>query len=140
MENNKKLKWLTYTVGVGILPLLARLLAGCLFENDLEWFATSDFIGFGFVMHISILNELEHMKEDGNWKTRNNFSSVSFVFMFGLLTLANLTVEAQPGLINPETLKTCSMIIAFISFLLAHSVFKRLSSESKALSNGGATC
>jgi hypothetical protein len=80
MEENKKVKWLTYTVGVGFLPLVARLLSGLLFENELDLIATSDVIGFGLVMHISILNELEHMNADNNWRTINNSSSAAFIF------------------------------------------------------------
>jgi hypothetical protein len=143
-KSNKKIKWLTYTVGVGMLPILARLLVNFLSNNDangaIELFATNDFIAFGFVMHISILNEIEHMNEDDNWKTINNFSSIGFVFFFGLLTLAHLLVEGDNAKLNPDTLKYCSMTIAFISFILAHSVFKRLSAKSEVSTYGEATC
>lgn len=143
-KSNKHIKWLAYTVGVGILPILARLLVNILSNDNetggIEWFATNDFIAFGFVMHISILNEIEHMHNDDNWKTINNFSSIGFVFFFGLLTLAHLLVEAGTANLNPNTLKLCSMTIAGISFILAHSVFKRLSAKSNVSSDGAVTC
>lgn len=127
MAGTKKTKWLAYTAGVGILPIGARLLANLLLNVDIEWFSATDFIAFGFVMHISILNEIEHISANENWKTKMNFTSIAFVFVFGLLTLAQLTTEAESTLLNANTLKYCSMIIAVVSFILAHSVLKRLS-------------
>ncbi|TBT50063.1 hypothetical protein D5E78_11720 [Vibrio parahaemolyticus] len=136
MAGTKKTKWLAYTVGVGILPIGARLLANLLFNVEIEWFSATDFIAFGFVMHISILNELEHMSANKDWKTKMNFTSIGFVFVFGLLTLAQLTTEAVSTLLNANTLKYCSMIIAVVSFILAHSVFKRLSVQIEAPTSG----
>lgn len=140
MGSTKKIKWLTYTVGVGILPIAARLLTNTLMSANIDWFAATDFIAFGFVMHISILNELEHIRDDEDWKTKMNFTAIGFVFMFGLLTLAQLMLEAGSTLLNGNTLKYCAMIIAAISFILAHSVFKRLSAEKPHSPVGEAAC
>lgn len=109
-------------------------------NTDIDWFAATDFIAFGFVMHISILNELEHIQDNEDWKTKMNFTAIGFVFMFGLLTLAQLMLEAGSMLLNGNTLKYCTMIIAGISFILAHSVFKRISTEVTVSQPGEAAC
>ncbi|EPW7001991.1 hypothetical protein ACWO06_001019 [Vibrio parahaemolyticus] len=138
-SSSKIVKWFTYTVIVGLLPILARLLSN-MFLDDVAWFAASDFIAFGFVMHISILNELEHMHEDDNWKSIQNGTSIGFVFIYGLLTFALLNIEAGAEQMNPDKLKYCSMIMSSVSFILAYIVFNRLSAKSQSSQLGEAAC
>ncbi|OCH05911.1 hypothetical protein A6D98_05975 [Aliivibrio fischeri] len=136
---NKKIKWFAFTVLVGLLPIFARLLSNVFLDN-VALFSASDFIAFGFVMHISILNELEHMHDDDNWKSINNAGSIGFVFIYGLLTFALLMLEAGAVQMNAEKLKYCSMIMAVVSFILAYIVFDRLSTKSQTSSQGDSTC
>ncbi len=58
---NKKVKWLIYTVLVGLIPILSRFLVWGVTEPGIVSFITaSDFIAFGLILHISNINEIEH--------------------------------------------------------------------------------
>ncbi|WP_083190325.1 MULTISPECIES: hypothetical protein [unclassified Aliivibrio] len=138
-STNKKYKWFAYTVFIGLLPILARLITN-LFLDNIAWLSASDFIAFGFVMHISILNELEHMHDDDNWKSINNGASIGGVFIYGVFTLGLLIHETGATQIDAEMLKYCSMASSIISFILAYMVFDRLSAKSKDSSQGDSTC
>ena len=59
---NKKIKWLIYTVLVGLIPILSRLLIWLVTkEGTVEMLNASDFVAFGLVLHISNINEIEHI-------------------------------------------------------------------------------
>ena len=48
-----------------------------------EMLAPPDFIAFGLVLHISIINELEHLSPaHQTWKTVNNGISVIFIALY----------------------------------------------------------
>ena len=68
---NKKTKWLIYTVVFGLIPIISRLLVwGVTQHGTVSAFATSDFIAFGLILHISNINEIEHLSDDNkSWKT-----------------------------------------------------------------------
>lgn len=67
-------KWLAYTFLVGLIPVLMRLLAWAVTTPDhVSPFAPQDLVAFGLVLHVSIINELEHnSREDKDWKTIQN--------------------------------------------------------------------
>lgn len=136
-SSSKKVKWFTSTVVIGLLPILARLISNIILDG-VTFFTASDFIAFGFVMHISILNEIEHIHEDDNWKSIQHSTSIGFVFIYGLLTFALLIIEAGATQMNPEKLKYLSMFISSVSFILAYTVFNRLSAKSSQ--RGEAVC
>src|SRR5471030_3063202 len=57
-----KSKWLTYTFFVGLIPVFTRLLAWAITHaGAVSPLAASDFVYFGLVPHISIINELEYL-------------------------------------------------------------------------------
>ncbi len=68
---NRKTKWLIYTVLVGLLPILSRLLVWAVTkEGSINIFSPSDFVAFGLVLHISNINEIEHFTNvEKEWKT-----------------------------------------------------------------------
>src|SRR5476649_208700 len=57
-----KSKWLTYFFFVGLIPVFTRLLALAITHaGAVSPLAASDFVYFGLVLHISIINELEYL-------------------------------------------------------------------------------
>lgn len=126
---------------IGLLPIFSRLVANC-FMDDIALFSPNDFIAFGFVMHISILNELEHLHDDENWKTINNGLSIGFVFIYGLLSFGAISVEVGANSSAQDKLKILSFIMSTVSFMLAYSVFNRLSARAnfQAQTAGGNAC
>ena len=56
---NKKVKWLIYTVLVGLIPMLSRLLVLTVTQPGVvSLIEASDFIAFGLILHISNINEI----------------------------------------------------------------------------------
>ena len=51
---DKKIKWLTYTVFVGLIPVFGRLLVWGISQNrEMDLFNAADFVVFGLILHIS---------------------------------------------------------------------------------------
>ncbi|MBT4290414.1 MAG: hypothetical protein HOD92_24065 [Deltaproteobacteria bacterium] len=130
---DKKIKWLIYTVLVGLIPIAARLLICQVIEQgNIESFKTTDFVAFGLILHISIINEIEHWNSsDKSWKTVQNGVSISFIAFYSILFAVSLLGDAQPGLLDNDTIKISAMVLSVVSFLLSFSVFDRISKLSK---------
>jgi len=82
----KKAKWLIYTVLVGMLPIIFRILIYMIMKEKKIALIMheSDFVAFGLILHITNLNELEHIKiDDKSWKTIQN--GISIIFISGYL-------------------------------------------------------
>lgn len=131
---NKKIKWLIYTVLVGLIPILSRLLVwGVTKSGTVSILATSDFIAFGLILHISNINEIEHITDDNkSWKTAQNGTSILFIALYSVLFALVMLSEGVPTLIDSNVIKVCTIALAFISFLISFSVFHRLSRVPKA--------
>lgn len=120
--SSKKIKWLVYTVLVGLIPILCRLFAWLITkEGTLDVLAASDFIAFGLVLHISNINEIEHLASVGSsWKTVQNGFSIMFIACYSVLfsvTLIGDSVVSKAALLN------LSIFLSIISFLISYSVY-----------------
>ena len=126
---NKKIKWLIYTVLVGLIPIICRLLIwGASTSETIHWIAASDLIAFGLILHISNINEIEHISiDDKSWKTVQNGISIIFIAVYFVLFALNTLSEGFSGAINVTTIKVCTFVLAAISFGISYSVFDRLS-------------
>ena len=77
---NKKIKWFIYTVLVGMIPIISRLLITSIInKEDVTFFVATDFIALGLVLHISIINELEHLNNEVDWRTIQNGMSIVYI-------------------------------------------------------------
>jgi hypothetical protein len=130
---NPKSKWLAYTVLVGLIPILSRLLVWSIASNDVVLpFAATDFVAFGLVLHISNINELEHISSQSKpWKTVQNGMSVIFIALYSVLFAVLLLAEKNPMLINASALLVCVAVLAATSFALSLSIFHRLSATAR---------
>ncbi|MDD9154577.1 hypothetical protein PVK64_00045 [Aliivibrio sp. S4TY2] len=128
---SKLTKWLGYTVFIGLIPILLRLLTSY-FTEGVATTSAADFIAVGFVLHISIFNELEHMDGDQTWKSISNIISIGMVAIYGALMLGLLIVESGYNGININLLTDCAMKLAIASFILCFIIFFRLTAKEKA--------
>lgn len=126
---NKKIKWLIYTVLVGFIPILSRLLVWLVTTKGIDLFAASDFVAFGLVLHISNINEIEHYTRDRSWKTAQNGISIAFIAFYSVL-FALTILGGNNSSIDIGTTKMCAMILALVSFVISYSVYDRLSKVS----------
>ena len=132
--NNKKVKWLIYTVLVALIPVLSRVIVWIVTRRgSIDLFNPGDFVAFGLVLHISNINEIEHIDAtDDNWKTIQNGISIVFIAFYGVLFALTLLAGAQPSIVDLTTIKYCSMLLSMISFIVSYSVYNRISYISEA--------
>tara|TARA_R110001592_G_scaffold363036_1_gene679424 strand:+ start:37198 stop:37611 length:414 start_codon:yes stop_codon:yes gene_type:complete len=126
---NKKIKWLIYTVLVGLIPIISRLLVwGVTQAGTVSILAASDFIAFGLILHISNINEIEHLSDnEKSWKTIQNGTSILFIALYSVLFSLVMLSEGIPNFIDSKVIKASVIGLAAISFLISFSVFHRIS-------------
>ena len=126
---NKKIKWLIYTVLVGLIPILSRIFVWSVTESGVvSLIMASDFIAFGLILHISNINEIEHLTDDEkSWKTVQNGTSIAFIAFYSVLFALIMISEGIPSFIDIEAIKNCAVGLAVISFLISFSAFHRIS-------------
>ena len=126
---NKKVKWLIYTVLVGLIPILSRLLVWVVTEPGVvSYIAASDFIAFGLILHISNINEIEHLSdEEKSWKTIQNGTSIAFIAFYSVLFALVMVSEGIPTFIDEEVIKKCTVSLACVSLIISFSVYHRIS-------------
>jgi len=62
--NNKQVKWLIYTVLVGLIPIFLRLMIYFVTDGSISIFSASDFIAFGIVLLFNIMRLGTLIQED----------------------------------------------------------------------------
>lgn len=131
---NRKVKWLIYTVLVGLIPIVSRVLIwGVTQPGTISILAASDFIAFGLILHISNINEIEHLGNgEKTWKTVQNGTSILFITLYSVLFSLIIISEGLPGFIDSKVIKMCVIALAIISFLISFSVFHRVSAIQKS--------
>lgn len=133
---SKKVKWLIYTVLVGLIPILSRFFIwGVTEQGIVSFIAASDFIAFGLILHISNINEIEHLSDDEkSWKTIQNGTSIAFIALYSVLFALIMVSEGIPSFIDSNAIIKCAVSLSFISLAISFSVFHRI---SKIASNEG---
>jgi len=125
----KKTKWLIYTVIIGLIPFLIRSFI-CLFDKTSSlnyWLNETDFIIFGLVLNLSNINELEGKEiENKIWKTKKmGYSIIQIIVFSAIFSIITYSEFKSNTDLNIITVKTCSMVLALVSFLFSYSIFNR---------------
>ena len=121
-----------YTVLVGLIPVICRLLIWTISEDrGLASLNAADFIVFGLILHISIINEIEHFNDSQtSWKTIQNGTSIAFITWYGVLFAAYLLGQSNPGLIDAAAIRCVAIGFSVVSFVLSFSIYYRISKLS----------
>lgn len=124
-----KIKWLIYTVLVGLIPILSRLLVWQTMTNySVDAFCATDFVAFGLVLHISNINEIGYIQSiDKTWKTLQSGASIIFVVFYGVLFALALVAEKNSSIFNVVTINRIIFVLSGLSFLISYSVYDRIS-------------
>ena len=130
---NIKIKWLIYTVLVGLIPVLSRALIWFISQNrTIDFFNASDFVAFGLVLHISNINQIEHFNNlEKSWKTIQNGLSIAFISFYSVLFACTLLGQSNPGLINVRAITGFSIGFSFVSFLMSFTVYDTISKREQ---------
>lgn len=121
-----KSKWLAYTVLVGLTPIFARFLVWLVTnQGSIVPFSAQDFIAFGLILHVSNINEIEHLVAvNKTWKTFQNGTSGCLIAMYGVLL--SLTLIGGDAL-DQQAIMYCASIMTLISLALSYSLFTHIS-------------
>ncbi|PTV48890.1 hypothetical protein [Acinetobacter pittii] len=110
--------WLIFTVLIGLLPVIARITTVNIFLlQDVIAISSVDIIVFGIVLHVSILNELNNLQKDSEWRSVAVGTSTLFIIGYALLLSAAICSESKKLLINVDLLLNSALILALISFI-----------------------
>ena len=128
-----KIKWLIYTVFVGLIPVLSRALIWFISQNrTMDLLNAADFVAFGLILHISNINEIEHFNDsEKSWKTVQNGLSIAFISFYSVLFACSLLGQSNPGLINVRSITYFSIGFNFVSFLMSFTVYDRISKRGQ---------
>ena len=128
-----KQRWILYTVVVGSIPILVRLMLSLLFVHpyELELLSINDVAFYGLVLNITNLNKLELYTEDkvnSKWKSLTAFNSLLFILFFTIIFTLYFIDEASNGsILNGLSLKWISGSVSIFSLIYCFSVFTILS-------------
>lgn len=125
-----KARWFLYTIIIGLLPLLIRMMIYFLFRNVKEVYIINevDIVTFGLVLHLSNINELEgRNKGEKLWRTWNTgISKVMLIILSALLSLAYISDFLPNTAIDKSAIKIMSGILGIASLIFSYSIFHRL--------------
>lgn len=128
---NKQVKWLIYTVFVGMIPIFFRILVSLAAESgDISMLVPTDVISFGLVLHISMINEIEHVKGDHSWKTVINGVSIMFLTLYGGFSGILILANDDNKLVNTDSTLALVTFLAIISFGIGVAVFFKILSTT----------
>ena len=127
--SDRTIKWLVYTVAMGLIPALARLLISFVSLNsNVSFINALDFVIFGLVLHTANINVVEHLNDmQKNWKTIQNGTSLLFIIGYSLLFACYIIGQANSDTFNLDAITYIAIGLAIISFLLSFSVYNRIS-------------
>jgi hypothetical protein len=123
-----KLKWLIYTVLVGLIPVGARLMVYIVSTKATDAFLwnETDLASFGLALNISNISALEHESKDNQWKTFVNGLSVLHLVIIAIVFALAFTKDIEPSIISVLRLKQAAFMLAFTSLILSYVVYDRL--------------
>ncbi|EPF93272.1 hypothetical protein GCM10025882_07780 [Acinetobacter gyllenbergii] len=110
--------WLIFTVLIGLLPIISRITTVNVFLlQDVVIISPVDVIVFGIVLHVSILNELNNLQKDNEWRLIAIGISTLFIIGYVLLLSAAICSESKNLTLNIDLLLNASIGLATISFI-----------------------
>lgn len=133
----KQATWLIYTIIVGLIPTICRILISIMTkDNIVEILSASDFVTFGLVLHISNINEIENTPQvQSEWKIRQNSMSILFICGYSVLYALSLLSE-NTQIVKSSLLIVSTSALAFVSSMLSYSVCQTLSKVSRTGTKG----
>lgn len=126
-----KSKWFAYTLLVGLIPVLIRLLVWFVAAtNSVERFTAIDLITFGLVLNASVINEVEHLPaKDREWKSTQNGLAIASITIYGALYALAIFGDKVDGIVDRESILKAAIFLASMSTLIAvvnlHHLVKR---------------
>lgn len=126
--------WIIYTVIVGALPLLIRLICYVMMANPIGYAVSPiDLVFFGLTLNISNINELNGLphKRGKNISSFDNIRGLSLVLIIFLcftLGLAYANDLTDQSLLNPSATYWGASVLSFASLTFSWYVISKIKS------------
>lgn len=117
--SERAINWLMFTCGLGLLPLLARLVVWLISTNSVEPIATGDLVAFGLVLHSANINEVNRASnKDDKFRSVHVGVSILFLVVYSILLYATIDSAGR----NLSTVLVIATLMAVFTFILSFSV------------------
>ena len=124
-----KSKWFVYTVSVGLIPVLARLLLWLMAGStkDVSLLNTTDFVGFSLVLVATNISGLEHESfVDQEWKTRSMGISFFVVALLATVFVAACLSDTDPAIFNQTKVLAAAIFLSVGTLIHSYALWDRL--------------
>ncbi|WP_054075005.1 MULTISPECIES: hypothetical protein [Comamonas] len=119
-------QWLIYTVAIGLIPMLMRLAAWAMTKMSIDAVVAADFIAFGLVLHVSMINQLEEAtSSDILWKKVINGASILFIVFYAVMYVITLIADKKSELVDIVIVNNFTYACAFLSLAIGSAVAYR---------------
>ncbi|RZK79780.1 MAG: hypothetical protein EOO85_02695 [Pedobacter sp.] len=123
-------KWLIYTVLIGLLPFIARLLIFAITKNLSATYILNevDMIAFGLVLNVSNISEIDNNSSlTEEWKTKNKGLSVIFIIIFSIfLGLSYMADLPNANGFDKNMIRMLSLCLSAVSLFFSYTIFNKL--------------
>jgi uncharacterized membrane protein YidH (DUF202 family) len=122
-----KMKWLIYTVIIGLIPVFFFFIVFLLHkERSFDFLCSEiDFIIFGLVLNSSNINELENKtRVNKKLKTNHIGLSVILIVIFSFLLAPVYFNEIKDIELDKTVFKILAVFLSFVSVLNSYSIHK----------------
>lgn len=125
-----KIKWIIYTVIIGLIPIIIKLFIAVVSNNVTYEYClnTNDFLTFSLVLNLTNINEIDGDNLiDANWKvSRIGVSIIMIVIIAAILGVINYAEVQNKNDININAIRLCCGLFAIGSFLFSYSIYNKL--------------
>jgi|AraplaDrversion2_2_1032049.scaffolds.fasta_scaffold100328_1 hypothetical protein len=128
-----KSKWFAYTLLVGLIPALIRLLVWFVSATDaVEPITAIDLVTFGLVLNASVISEVEHLPaKEQEWKNIQVGLAITSVTIYGALYALAVFGDKVDGVVDGDAMLSAAISVASMSasvaFVNLHHLVKRSS-------------
>lgn len=127
----RKIKWIIYTVLIGLTPFFIRFFVYVLSTNRTldALFNPVDFIFLGLTLNLTNLNELNNVNLEPAMKLKfEGFSIIQIVFLSGILGILYFADQSQKEIVDKTVALICALAFCFVSFVFSNIIMNKLTS------------
>jgi hypothetical protein len=123
-----RVKWLLYTVLVGLIPVLARLIVYAISPKATQAFmwGEADLASFALALNIANISVIEHESTAPGWKTIVNGMSLLHVVFLGVVFTLSFLKDIDPSIVAAVRLRQAAGVLSVTSLILSFTVYDRL--------------
>ncbi len=126
-----KIKWIIYTVIIGLMPFILRIFVFILSkERSWDFLANSiDFVFFGLALNLSNINEIENFNAsvDNQWATKfKGFSIIAIIVFSAILGMLYFSEQQSSPIISDVSTFIVAVLLGITSFVISYAIFSKL--------------